>query len=675
MWLPASLCLALMAALARGETNLVPAGATWRFLDNGTSLGTNWHSASFDDSGWPQGPAQLGYGDGDEATVVGFGAVATNKHITTYFRRTFQVADPAVFEGVSLNVLRDDGAVIYLNGREVVRNNLPGGTISNGTRAVSSLSGTSEQSYVPMAVAPTELVAGRNVIAVEIHQADATSSDVSFDLQLVASPKAGLVRGPYLQMRKTNGATIRWRTDLTTDSRVRFGTSATQLTNSVSSAARTNEHVAQISGLAPETRYFYSVGTANGTLAGGTNYFFITAPPAGTVRPVRLWALGDSGTADANARGVRDAYLNHSNTRPVDVWLMLGDNAYDKGTDAEYQAAVFDMYPMFLRNSFVWPTIGNHETDQSRTAVSFPYLDMFSLPANAEAGGVASGTEKYYSFDHANIHFICLDSMTSSRSTNGAMLTWLRADLQSTMQDWIIAFWHHPPYTKGSHDSDVESDLIDVRAKFLPVLESYGVDLVLGGHSHCYERSYLLNGHHGLSTSLTSAMKLDAGDGRVDGTGAYRKETAAPDGKGAVYLVAGSSGKATGGLLNHPAMFTSLNELGSVVIDVFSNRLDASFVGINAVVRDHFTIIKGLQEGTSSGPPPQSMGISPEGSGRQLLQFNGAPNVTYRVESAEDLVSPVWLWLTNATADSSGMVQFSHTPGDAPARVFRVTQQ
>ncbi len=78
-----------------------------------------------------------------------------------------------------------------------------------------------------------------------------------------------------------------------------------------------------------------------------------------------------------------------------------------------------------------------------------PYYDMFTLPAAGEAGGIASGTEAYYSFDYANIHFICLDSYDVDRSVDGAMLTWLEYDLVATTADWIIAFWHHPPYTKA----------------------------------------------------------------------------------------------------------------------------------------------------------------------------------------------------------------------------------
>ena len=280
-----------------------------------------------------------------------------------------------------------------------------------------------------------------------------------------------------------------------------------------------------ISGLSPATQYFYSVGSTSQTIAGGdADHFFVTSPAVGANVASRIWILGDSGTANANAQAVRNAYYNFTGATHTNLWLMLGDNAYQNGTDSEYQAAVFDMYPTMLRKSVLWPTLGNHDTaGSSKPPASLPYFAMFTLPTGGEAGGMASGTEKYYSFDYANIHFICLDSMTSDRSSTGPMATWLRSDLSSTTQQWIVAFWHHPPYSKGSHDSDTDPILAAMRQNFLPILEDGGVDVVLSGHSHSYERSYLIDGHYGTSGTFTNAMKKNGGSGRADGTGAYGK--------------------------------------------------------------------------------------------------------------------------------------------------------
>ncbi len=225
---------------------------------------------------------------------------------------------------------------------------------------------------------------------------------------------------------------------------------------------------------------------------------------------------------------------------------------------------------------------------------------------------MASGTEHYYSFDYANIHFISLDSMTADRSPDGAMATWLQNDLASTTATWIICFFHHPPYTKGSHDSDTEVELIQMRSNILPVLEAGGVDLVLSGHSHTYERSCLIDGHYGLSRTLTAAMKKNAGDGRPASDGAYLKPLAGTrDHLGAVYAVAGSSGKIsgwTGGSTAatnptpHPAMHVSLRQLGSLVLDINGTRLDATFLRENGSTPDTFTILKQGTAG-SDGPP------------------------------------------------------------------------
>jgi chitodextrinase len=279
---------------------------------------------------------------------------------------------------------------------------------------------------------------------------------------------------------------------------------------------------------------------------------------------------------------------------------MLGDNAYNDGKDYQYETAVFDMYPEILRQAPVWPTRGNH--DKSFTlgnGANAPYYDIFTLPMAGEAGGLLSGTESYYSFDHANVHFIVLDSFGWSSTPPATMLTWLENDLLATAQDWVIAYWHHPPYTKGSHNSDTESRLIEMRETVLPILEDYGVDLVLGGHSHSYERSYLLTGHYGASGTLDPlTMILDDGDGRDGGDGAYFKDFDAPlENDGAVYTVAGSSGKATGsGLLNHPAMFYSIKNLGSVVLDVDGDRLDAVFISQTGAELDSFTMIRGVDD-------------------------------------------------------------------------------
>lgn len=406
-----------------------------------------------------------------------------------------------------------------------------------------------------------------------------------------------VIRGPYLQTGTEHGVIVRWRTDVPTDSRVAYGAGVGALTSMVDDGALVTEHIVQLDGLVAGTEYFYSVGTSAGALAGGdAGHRFRTPPMAGMSESVRIWAIGDSGTGDDNARAVRDAYLGFEGGAG-DVWLMLGDNAYGFGTEDNYQMMVFDTYPEILQSTVLWPVLGNHDgfTADSETE-SHGFYDIFSLPRDGQAGGVASGTEAYYSFDYANIHFVCMDSYETDRSIGSPMLTWLSEDLASTDQTWLIGVWHHPPYSKG-HNSDVEDWSIEMRERVLPMMEAAGVDLVLNGHSHSYERTALIDGHYGFSNTLDpSTMVIDGGNGQADGDGVYAKPSAglAPH-EGAVYVVVGASGRVDTGAYDHPANIVNINELGSMVIDIDGTRLDAVYLDSVGAVRDRFTITKGPQ--------------------------------------------------------------------------------
>jgi hypothetical protein len=164
--------------------SIIAAGSEWHYLDDGSDPGLTWMTATFAESAaWKAGPAQLGYGDGDEATVVNSGPAGAH-YITTYFRKKFHVANPAHFEQAAIRLLRDDGAVVYLNGAELFRDNLLGGAISSATPAETSIGNANENVRVIHRFDPDWLLPGENLIAVEIHQRDATSSDISFDLEL-----------------------------------------------------------------------------------------------------------------------------------------------------------------------------------------------------------------------------------------------------------------------------------------------------------------------------------------------------------------------------------------------------------------------------------------------------------------------------------------------------------
>jgi hypothetical protein len=173
-----------LTALYATETTLISDTATWSYHDQGQNLGTAWREASYSVATWPSGAAELGYGDSDEATLIGFGGDSANKYMTTYFRREFTPDSGTVFSELSLELLRDDGAVVYLNGGEVVRDNMPAGAVDYLTRAAGTADGVAEDTFYPFVLSPSLLVNGVNTIAVEVHQRAVTSTDLSFALRL-----------------------------------------------------------------------------------------------------------------------------------------------------------------------------------------------------------------------------------------------------------------------------------------------------------------------------------------------------------------------------------------------------------------------------------------------------------------------------------------------------------
>jgi hypothetical protein len=519
---------ALVASAA--ETNEVFSVTNiWRFWQAGSLDGVNWKAPDYDDSGWPSGPG-LFY-----ATPVALPAPKntplTLGRRTYYFRTHFTHAGGPPEVALEFSALIDDGAVFYLNGVGIQWVGMNPGPITYATLPSRSVGdATSFDRFTLASSLLTNLVLGDNVLAVELHQEaeeDAVSLDLVFGsaLNLVSGIPAQLTRLPYLQNGSHTNLTVRWRTDVAARGRVRYGTNLLNL-DQVADGTLTAEHEVRLTHLLPATRYYYSVGTSSTVLAGAdANHTFVTAPTPGTRQPTRIWAIGDFGWGTADQVAVRDAYEAFTGARGTDLWLMLGDNAYSKGTDPQYQANVFNIYTNQFRQSVVWPTLGNHDTAQETVFKdTYPYFNIFALPKAGEAGGFPSGSEHFYSFDHANIHFICLDSQTADRTPNGPMYGWLTNDLAHVSADWIIAYWHHPPFNVDTTDPIARG----MREVFLPVLEQGGVDLVLLGHIHSYLRTFPLDQYYAGWFAFNATNKLDAGSGREGDTGAYKKPEGGP---------------------------------------------------------------------------------------------------------------------------------------------------
>jgi len=394
-----------------------------------------------------------------------------------------------------------------------------------------------------------------------------------------------VLRGPYLQQSSDHSIIVRWRTDKRSDSKVVFGRDKHNLSAEATNHQMTKEHEVLLANLKADKRYYYKVGNSDKIFHLNQKTFFRTAPKKGSTKPMRVWVLGDSGAITQKSKDVYTAYKNFTKNKETDLVLMLGDNAFKKGTDREYQRAVFDKYSALLAQTSLWSVYGNHDAMTPEV-----YFNSFTFPENGEVGGVASHSENYYSYDRGNIHFVVLDSSRSDLTPSSKMLKWLKKDLQENDSKWLISAWHHSPYTRGSYDSDTQRRMVKMRNNFLPTLEEYGVDLVLGGHSHVYERSKFIHGHYGKSSTFDTSYIVQDGDGKVNGDGAYKKTSK----KGTVFVVLGSSGKPKDGEpLNHPVMVSeSSKTYGSVIIDTTKNHMDVKYLTNRGVIFDSFRIQK-----------------------------------------------------------------------------------
>ena len=183
---------------------LVATGSVWKYLDTGSAPDNTWTELAFDDSGWKTGLAKLGYGIGDEATVVGFGPNASDRFLTTWFRQRFVVEDAASIDHLVFRLRRDDGAVVYLNGHELYRENMPAGPVQSSTTALADI--TSEEiTFFKRLIPSTGLLSGTNVVAVEIHQFRTNSTDLSFDLELAGLTDNEQALLPRLAVQRSGG--------------------------------------------------------------------------------------------------------------------------------------------------------------------------------------------------------------------------------------------------------------------------------------------------------------------------------------------------------------------------------------------------------------------------------------------------------------------------------------
>ncbi len=418
-----------------------------------------------------------------------------------------------------------------------------------------------------------------------------------------------LVREPFIQQNSPDRVTLAWRTNVPSNSFIRYSTNWQVLPDIATDESYATDHQLTLTDLIPGKKYYYQVGSTTKVLQRDTNNSFIMYPLADTGMSTFAWISGDIGTGSGVQTLVYNALKNYDGGRVPDVWINLGNQAYYSGSDNDYQTRFFNPFAGTLKKTCFWPLPGplDYASGVKRQDDHLiPYNHTFYVAQNGNSG-VASGKKEYYSFDHGDVHFICLDAYGEEQNkrlydTTSVQAIWLKNDLLSNTKTWKVVCLAFPPYTRGTLNSDSDTVLVKIRENIVPILERLQVDLVISGGSISYERSYLLSGHYGnASTYKAYKHRLSSSNAKYDGSTnscPYVKKSNA-SGKGTVYIVTGSSGKRGSAQPDYPypAMaYSNVKKAGALLLNVKGNRLDAKWLKEDGVVADKFTFVKEVND-------------------------------------------------------------------------------
>lgn len=351
------------------------------------------------------------------------------------------------------------------------------------------------QTWTTIKKTGVSLSAGSQAVRLVMDANGSTAAVGNFNWIRVATPSPlGIVRGPYLQQVTDISAIVVWTTRSPGTGQIRYAPSG-GATTSVTAETQIfpgsqtglsydfTQYEAHLAGLSAATKYTYDV-LMNAVDATSGQDTFTTAPRTGT-GTVRFIAFGDSG-AGTSAQSQLAARMAADT---FNLALHTGDVAYGNtnlvggASYKQYDDWLFGVYS-WMRSRPLYPSIGNHDDE---IGFARAYRDVFVLPEEGATTTYPDNAERFYSFDYGPVHFVALDTEHAFIDTarRQAQLAWLDADLAATTQPWRVVYFHRPPYSSGSeHGSS-----LDVRQAFAPIFERRGVNLVLNGHDHDYERS------------------------------------------------------------------------------------------------------------------------------------------------------------------------------------------
>lgn len=515
-----------------GRLEVLARNVEWSYLDDGKDLGAGWAAAP-DTAAWKKGPAPLGFGDDVSetdptlplATEVGFGPDEDNKHMTTYMVTSFDAPSLEGYLGLEVYVHVDDGAVVYLNGEELFRAGIAEGDVDYNTKAKFK---PKEETFVIALEDIKGLKEGANLLAAEVHQDGGDSSDLWFEMGLVAVkeiptpidwtktalPNPDVEAGDVSRLVMsyngdpstrmgftwyTNQATVGTdlqvmpyvegveEDDLDFSAAQAFVGSFTGSTN----APEYLVHKAVAEGLQPGQKYYFRVGDAASDLWSDPGSF-TTDNKDNNFTFINL--------ADSQAKSYEEAQLSAdtfeiaSKTVADAEFMMINGDVVDTGMKEEEWGWVLDEADDTLYNLPFMAAAGNHDEDNQS------FYEHFNLTVPQ---GSSTSTGAYYSYDYGNTHFIVLNTNEDSAeyaNFTPRQIAWLKADSAAAAArnvDWQIVVMHKGPYTTSNHATD--TDILGengVRTLVAPIFAELGIDLVLQGHDHIYALSKPINANN-----------------------------------------------------------------------------------------------------------------------------------------------------------------------------------
>jgi predicted phosphodiesterase len=475
------------------DVGLVRVAALWRWAPATTPTGSlppGWTTGEFNDAHWSTGSSGFaGDATGAEATLLSASPLTG----AVCFRHRFIVPDPTTIAWLVLRVDWSGGFVAYLNGTEIARrqfevpSDLP---VPFDAVPLARTKGLAEE--IDVTAALPLLTAGENVLALQWHPSPGVSGS-----GVVPELLANFTRGPFVQRTTPTAQTIVWRTPTATDTTVEFGETMA-LGEAVREATAVRQHVATLTGLKPDTHYFYRVRSSDGLREAVSPLLqFRTFKTAG---PMSFMVAADMGSGRLSQYRVADLLRTHD----PDLVLAPGDTVYPTFQDPLADARFFSVYRRQMTHTPFFAVAGNHDVFYG---ASPSFFEAFVSPTNsvslADHVLERTGPGHYYAFDHGDVRFVGLHVpmyyLGHELLPHSAQVRWLEADLAATAKPWRILFLHLPLFSSGPHANDDYNynqipDSQELTEVLLPIARRHGVQVIFSAHDHAYERFHPVDG-------------------------------------------------------------------------------------------------------------------------------------------------------------------------------------